>query len=251
MASPLCWPSDDFINEFPMILQPMSPPASVAIEARPNAITMGNVLVEEEEELASETLSSWLLLSRRLPPKSAPKRIQGVANWMDNPCNFREVIVPPGERTPTLAKKKVIAMAVTGAPRRRPTFVEFPTFWATTPTAERVARLPQESSAPTMLRRSVVVVVVVPYVFLRNIFLGIVASSGVRMDVFPPLLDVGTIDNDKILCFQSGCEISKERTITRDENEQLQQSRSNIGTNLIVISNTILAPSSELYSRLV
>jgi hypothetical protein len=176
MANPLCGPSEEATSDRPITFHPTNPPARVAREARPNPKRRGIVLVEDDDE-SSLLLLLLLLLLLPLPvpppPKSAPSRIHGVANLMDNPWRFREEDVPPGERTPTLARPNVMAMAVTGAPSNRPMAVEFPNCCAATPTAERAARFPQESSAATRLllmppnpKRAVLVVVVVVIVVI-------------------------------------------------------------------------------------
>lgn len=54
-----------------------------------------------------------------------------------------------------------MAIAVTGAPSNRPMAVDFPRFWEATPTADRVARFPQELPGATRLPCRAVVVVAV------------------------------------------------------------------------------------------
>ena len=181
MARPSWEPSADATRDVPTIFQPTHPPAREARDAKQKPTTRGVVVGDDDDDEASllvvdSDVDSFGGCLRLLvvPPNSAPRRIRGVAYLIASPWRLREVAVPPGERTPTLASKKVSAMAVTGAPNRRPALVVVPRVWAKTPTAERVARFPQESSAPTRLLREVVVAVVVVVLLLLEMIVVVV-----------------------------------------------------------------------------
>jgi hypothetical protein len=78
--------------------------------------------------------------------KSAPNKINGVANCNVSSCNDVEAFVPPGHSTPTDANKKVQAMAVTGGPNSRPIRVVSPKTCATAAVPVKAAKFPHVSS---------------------------------------------------------------------------------------------------------
>lgn len=81
--------------------------------------------------------------------RSAPNNSNGVASWRDSNCIDFAAVVPPGANTPMLARKKVIAMAVTGGPSNRPILVVFPNSCETVAVPASVAQLPHMSVAGT------------------------------------------------------------------------------------------------------
>ena len=115
--------------------QPIIEPTIVPIDAIINPISNGLVVPPLPLVLV-------LLL---VVLKFAPNNINGVAKLIDNNCNLRDVIVPPGYNIPTLAKKNVMAMADTGEPNNLPIRVLVPSICARTLVPVNTAKLPHSS----------------------------------------------------------------------------------------------------------
>lgn len=82
---------------------------------------------------------------RQASLKSAPNNTKGVASCNDNNCIDVAAGVPPGLRMPIVARVKVRAMAVTGAPNNLPILLDLPKNCANDAVDAKTAQLPHVS----------------------------------------------------------------------------------------------------------